>query len=169
MFYERCRDILLQEHELIQKAAALQEKIRSAVIERQWIGFEELTDSMKTIEVKLEIIENERERLFDVFENLTRKNAFSGEKEAKGRFYRFASSLPENQRNDLTSIYRSFKLETIRMKITNEQLMDYLGGAKAALKDFFELAFPDRGGKMYTSAGTHLSHDMRSMVVNQRF
>jgi allophanate hydrolase subunit 1 len=169
MIYERCRDILLQEHELIQNAVILQEKIRSAVVERKWTGFEDLTNSMKTIEVKLEILENERERLFDIFEALTRKNNFLDKKDSKGRFYQMVCRLPESQRSDLTSIYRSLKLEAIRMRITNEQFMDYLGGTKAALKDFFEIAFPDRGGKMYTKAGTHLSHDMRSMVLNRSF
>jgi hypothetical protein len=80
-----------------------------------------------------------------------------------------ASLLPEKQRNDLTSVYRSLKLETLKLRIANEALMTYLGSIKSTLKEFFDLAFPERGGKMYTPKGTHLSHDMRSMVLNQSF
>jgi hypothetical protein len=79
------------------------------------------------------------------------------------------AALPPDQRNDLTAIYRSLKLEALKLRMANEALENYLGGVKASLAEFFELVFPDRGGKMYTSQGTRLSHDMRSMVLNQRF
>ena len=77
--------------------------------------------------------------------------------------------LPAEQRNDLTSIYRSLKLEALKLRMANDVLMGYLGSVKASLTDFFELAFPDRGGKMYTPQGTRFSHDMRSMVLNRTF
>jgi hypothetical protein len=32
---------------------------------------------------------------------------------------------------------------------------------------FFEAAFPDMGGKMYTQHGIPVSHDIRSIVLNQ--
>jgi hypothetical protein len=47
--------------------------------------------------------------------------------------------------------------------------MSYLSGARATMAGFFELAFPDRGGRIYTPSGTPISHDMRSMVLNRRF
>jgi spore coat protein CotH len=80
-----------------------------------------------------------------------------------------AAMLPENQRNDLTSIYRSLKLEAMKLKIGNDSLMSYLNEIKSTFTEFFNLAFPERGGKMYSNYGTHLSHDMRSMVLNTQF
>ena len=169
MIYEKCRDILMQECELIQNAAILQEKIRLAVTGKDWTVFEDHLNAMNEIESKIADLENEREQLFTVYEAIVHQNSFSENLDAKGRFYKFVSLLPESQRNDLTSIYRSLKLESIKLRMGNDNLFAYLHGIKATLKDFFDLAFPDRAGKMYTNQGTHFSHDMRSLVLNSQF
>ena len=169
MIYERCRDILIQEFELIQNAVNVQEKIRLAVTERQWTDFEDNFSAMNTIESKLHALENEREQLFSVFKTVVRQQNFSDNLDEKGRFYALVSFLPEKQRNELTSIYRSLKLEAVKLRMANDTLLSYVNGIKTTLKDFLDLAFVERGGKMYTKNGTHFSHDMRSMVLNKSF
>jgi len=163
MNYEKCRDILLKECEMIQNARTEQEKIRLAVMNREWTDFENHFKTMNGIECELVWLENERENLLNEFKR------DSNENDSKSLFYAMASRLPEEQRNDLTAIYRSLKLESIKLRMANDALMNYLAGIKGTLTDFFSLAFPDRGGKMYTPKGTHFSHDMRSMVLNQSF
>jgi len=169
MIYEKCRDILLLECELVQNAVVLQEKIRKAVTQKDLAVFEDNLCAMNEIECKMEGLENEREKLFTVFEAIVHQKSFSESLDAKSRFYKLVSILPENQRNDLTSIYRSLKIEALKLRMANDTLMTYLAGVKATLKDFFELAFPERSVKTYTNQGTHLSHDMRSMVLNTHF
>jgi hypothetical protein len=169
MIYEKCRDILLRECEFIQKAAVIQEKIRLAIINKDWMVFEDHLSSMNSIESKLAALETEREQLFSVIEVTIHQKSFCDNLDAKGRFYKLVSILPETQRNDLTSIYRSLKLEAIKLRMSNDTLMTYLSGIQSTLKEFFDLAFPDRGGKMYTNNGTQLSHDMRSIVLNTQF
>ena len=168
MIYEKCREILLKECELVQNAAAVQEKIRAAIMSREWADFEGHFSVMNAIEGELASLEHEREWLFTDFETSGGRNPLNM-KDAKGRFYAMASALPENQRNDLTAIYRSLKFEALKLRMANDALTTYMGGIKAMLTDFFALAFPDRGGKMYTPDGKHFSHDMRSMVLNHRF
>jgi len=169
MIYEKCRDILLQEFELVQNAVIIQEKIRVAVTDREWTLFEDNLMAMNSIERKIEELETEREQLFEVFKALTHQQGFSENLDSKGRFYSLVALLPENHRNDLTSIYRSLKLESIKLRMANDGLLAYLNGIKSTLRDFFDLAFTERGGKMYTKNGTHFSHDMRSMVLNRSF
>ena len=169
MIYEKCRDILLQEFELVQNAVVVQEKIRIAVTDRDWTIFEDNLGVMNSIESKLETLENEREQLFSVFQALVHQQSFTDNLDSKGRFYALVTLLPETQRNDLTSIYRSLKLEAIKLRMANEALLTYLNGIKSTIRDFFDLAFVERGGKMYTKNGTHFSHDMSSMVLNRSF
>ena len=169
MIYEKCRDILLRESEFLQEAANIQEKIRIAVINREWDDFEEHINAMNNVENNMAELENEREKLFIAFDSLFRHNTYSGNDDAKGRFYTMVSHLPENEREDLTTIYRGLKLQALKLRVANESLMTYLVGIKSTLKEFFDLAFPDRAVKVYTPQGTHLSHDMRSMVLNQSF
>ena len=169
MIYEKCRDILLQECELIQNAIVEQEKIRQAVTDREWTVFEDHLGAMNSIESKIETLEREREQLFTVFKALIHQKSFSDNLDAKGQFYAWVILLPENQRNELTSIYRSLKIEAIKLRMANESLFAYLSGIKSTLKDFFDLAFPERGGKMYTREGMHFSNDMQSIFLNRSF
>ncbi|MDR0323746.1 MAG: hypothetical protein LBI12_04775 [Treponema sp.] len=166
MIYEKCRDILLEECEFIQKAAGIQEQIKQAVISKDWTVFEDNLSAMNAVESKMLELESERERLFSFFEVTLHQRSFCENLDEKGRFYKLVSFLPENQRNDLTSIYRSLKIEAIKLRMANDALMAYLSGVQATIKEFFELAFTDRGGKMYTNNGTQFSHDMRSIVLN---
>jgi hypothetical protein len=169
MIYEKCKDILLRERELVQNAALEQEKMRVAVFNREWEGFEENVNALTVIERQLAEMEDEREQLFCAFEALLQHNNSFYDKDGKGRFYAMVALLPENQRNELTSIYRSLKMDTLSLRIANEALRTYLGGIKNTIREFFDKAFPQRAGKMYTPQGKHLSQDMRSMVLNQSF
>lgn len=169
MIYEKCRDILLQEFELVQNAVIVQEKIRLAITNKDWTFFEDNLSVLNSIESKLECLEHERGQLFVVFKALVHQKSFSENLDEKGVFYALAAYLPELQRNDLTSIYRSLKLESIKLRMANDALMTYLNGIRSTLREFVDLAFIERGGKMYTKKGTHFSHEMSSMVLNQSF
>ena len=169
MIYEKCRDILLKQSELVQKAVFVQEKIRLAVTKKEWTVFEDNLTVMNSIESKMESLETEREQLFSVFETLVHQEGFSHTLDSKGRFYKLVAMLPENQRNDLTSIYRSLKIEAMKLKIANEALFTYLSEIKSTLNDFFSLAFPERCGKVYTKTGNHFSNELSSMVLNRSF
>jgi len=169
MIYEKCRDILLKQSELVQKAVLLQEKIRTAVINKEWTVFDTHLNAMNSIESTMENLEIEREKLFSVFETLVHQDGFSQTLDAKGRFYKLVALLPETQRDDLTSIYRSLKIEALRLRMANESLFVYLSEIKSTLNDFFALAFPDRCGKMYTKSGAHFSNELSSMVLNRSF
>jgi hypothetical protein len=153
MVFEQCRDILLEESELVQRIACLQELIQQAVMNRNWTDFEGHFNALNAIKTEFTTLERERERLFDNY----------------ARFYALTAQLPSEQRIELTSIYRSLKLETLRVRMEGEALMSYITDARAAMTDIFEVAFPDRGGKIYTPHGVPVSHDMRSMVLNRAF
>ena len=169
MIYEKCRGILLKEFELIQNAVIIQEQIRIAVTDRQWTLFEDNLSAMNAIEIKLQELEVEREALFSIFKTIIHQQSFTGNLDDKGSFHVLVSHLPENQRDDLTSIYHSLKMESIKLKMANETLMTYLNEIKMTLREFVNLAFAERGGKTYTKDGMHFSHDMSSMVLNQSF
>jgi hypothetical protein len=177
MRYEQCREILLRECELVQQAGTLQELIRDAVVSREWTDFEGHFNALNAIEGEIAALEKEREALFAETDAagpsgqtgapLSEAAAPPGAP-ASGRFYVFAARLPLAERNELTAIYRSLKLASLKLRMSNESLMNYLGEVRAALEGFFELAFPGRGGRIYTMRGTPISHDMRSMVLNKR-
>ena len=160
MEFEKCRDILLKENELVLSIAGLQNLIREALINRDWTDFESHFSELTTIGAEFASLETEREGLFA--QNQAETGVSSG-------FYAHIAHLPADQRAELSEIYRNLKLETLRVQIDGEAIMGFIAGARATMAGFFEIAFPDRGGKMYTPHGRPVSHDMRSMVLNRSF
>ena len=153
MVYEQCRGILLKESDLVQRIAVLQKLIQDAVESRQWAGFDGYFNDLNEMMEEFAVLENERER---VFAGVT-------------GFYTIISGLPPDQRAEISEIYRSLKLEALRVQAAGDALMSYITSAKETMAGFFSIAFPDRSGKIYTPYGVPVSHDMRSMVLDQCF
>jgi len=160
MVFEKCKAILLKECELVRRITSLQNLVYEAAVNRDWSGFETNFSRLGEIGGEFTVLEHERERLFA---------GILPESDASARFYSLAMGLPPEQRGELTEIYRNLKLETLKIQIMSETIMNYIAGARATMAGFFEVAFPDRKGKIYTPYGTPVSHDMRSMVLNRSF
>ena len=160
MEFDRCREILLKETELVRSIAALQDSIYEAVISREWADFEGYFSTLAKMREEFALMEGEREQIFA---------GLRSETGVTGGFYALAAHLPHEKRSEITSAYRDLKRETLQVQMTGEALMGYIAGARATIAGFFEIAFPDRGGKIYSPHGKAITHDMRSMVLNQRF
>jgi hypothetical protein len=158
MVFEKCKAILLKECELVRRIAGLQNLVYEAVINRDWNGFEANFSKLGKIGEEFTVLEHERERVFA---------GILIESDVSAGFYSLTAGLPPEQRNELSEIYRNLKLETLRVRIAGETIMNYIAGARATVAGIFEIAFPDRKGKIYTPYGTPVSHDMRSMVLNR--
>ena len=156
MVFEECKEILLKESELVQRIADLQNHIREAVVNRNWTDFEGHFKVLGEMGEEFSALESEREQLFD------------GIQGGDG-FYTVVSRFPAAQRSELADIYRNLKLDVLKVQLAGEELMAYIASARATMTGFFEAAFPDRGGKIYTPHGIPVSHDMRSMVLNRCF
>jgi hypothetical protein len=160
MVFEKCREILLKESELVQNIASLQNLIHQAVVNRNWIDFEGHFSALSQLGGRFAALESEREQLFAGIQTKGSDSA---------RFYALVMHLPTEQRTELTAIFRSLKLETLRVRMAGESLVGYIADARATMAGFFRIAFPDRGGNIYTPHGIPVSHDMRSMVLNRIF
>ena len=180
MEFEKCKGILLREHEAVAKAAALQKLAERDAVNREWGDFEAHLNALNSYGVALEEMEREREALFGcggdaqdsggLNPELAYQRAHLAVELAggdKGRFYTLCLHFTAQQRAELGEIYRSLKLEALRLRLANEALLVYLSEIRSTLAGFFEIAFPERGGKTYTPRGVPVSHDMRSMVLNK--
>jgi hypothetical protein len=153
----------------VQQAAALQKMVETAVKKREWADFEALFGELNVIGGKLAALETGREALFTECASDGGRGQSPDLGDDKGRLYALAARLPAEQRGELTAMYRSLKLESLKLRQSGEALTAYLADARATIAGFFEAAFPDRGGRIYTARGTPVSHDMRSMVLNRAF
>jgi hypothetical protein len=162
-FYEQCALILGRELEVLKQIGALQTIIWEAVSSREWTDFEAHNQAINALGFEFEALEAERMGL------LSEMGAGGGREDEKRRFYALISCFSPDLREDLAAMYRTLKLETMRIRMANERLIDFLAGAKTMMTGFLEAAFPDRAGRLYTPQGTQAAADLRSVVLNRHF
>jgi hypothetical protein len=160
--FDQCKDVLLKEIGLLEKITLLQSLVWNAVTTREWTDFEAHIAAINAFGDAFNVLERERQGL------LAELPAQAGIGDEKSRFYALAARFPPDLCNEITAIYRNLKLETLKVRASNEALLNYLAGAKATMTSFLEAVFPDRG-MLYSKGGKQIAQDMRSMVLNRHF
>jgi hypothetical protein len=160
--YQRCIQVLNQEIGLLKKISAVQDSVRQAALVREWADFDWKIAEINQLGMEFGVLEEERAGLFA---------ALAGELAGNpGRalpFYALASRLPEEERRTLSDLYRTIKMETLRMRAVNESFLNYLNEAKTMTAAYLEALFPARGGKLYTRRGGQAAKELKSMVFNR--
>ena len=162
--FNRCVEVLTAELMLLKKISLAQDKVRQAVMSREWADFDEKITEVNRFSEHFAFLEDERIMLFSGL-----KEAFNHGDTAEKPFYAMISRLPMEQGRELSRLYRELKMEILKMRALNETFMTYLSEAKTAAAAFLEAVYPARGGKLYTRKGRRVSQDLRSMVFNNRF
>jgi hypothetical protein len=161
--YTQCVLILSREIEVLKKISALQNVLWTVVESREWADFEVHNRAVNALGGEFEVLEAKREEI------VSELKPSGGQEDEKKRFYAMVSCFSPDLRNELTALYRALKLETMKVRTSNEMLVTYLADAKTLMAGFFEAAFPERAGRLYTSQGTQAAADMRSVVLNRHF
>ena len=158
--FNRCVSILAGEIEILKKISASQNRVRQAVVNREWDDFDEKIAEVKRLGEEFTVLEDERARLF---------SSLPDNSENKKPFYALLSGLPFDESRELARLYRELKMETLKMRALNETFVAYLYEAKTIAAAYLEAVCPARGGKLYTRKGMRVSQDLRSIVINNRF
>jgi hypothetical protein len=151
---------LVRETDILKKIASLQDEIWKGVLSRDWSNFEDQMGAVNVLSAEFDGLEEEREGIFA---------EFPGRGDEKSRFYTLVAGFPPDLRNTITDAYRKLKLETIKVKMNNDALLDFLNEARAAVAQYLEMAIPDKRGRLYSSRGTQVQPAPRNMVLNHRF
>jgi hypothetical protein len=161
--YKTCIGLLEGEIAILRKITSLQDSVKAAVMNRDWMDFETLLSSLQDYCDQFETLEAERVRFFSA------QRKASSDKDENAGFYAITARFPQAERVALSTAYRTLKLEALRVRLINNSLMEYLNEARNAVDAFFEAVFPDRKGQLYSRSGVRKLADMRSMVLNHSF
>jgi hypothetical protein len=151
--------VLKQEVSLLDEIISTQCEIRASVSIREWEDFDELMRTLNSYNCAFETLEQERTQVFSMILN-------SSENEEKS-LYAEAARMPDEQRYILTDLYREFKMRILRVRYENGALLKTLNESRAFAENFLADVFPGRRGKLYTSKGTIVASDVRSMLLNK--
>jgi hypothetical protein len=160
--YQRCAQVLNREIGLLKKISAVQDSVRQAALAREWVDFDWKIAEINHMGMEFSALEKERIELFAALNGELTGNPHQGLP-----FYALASRLPEEERRALSDLYRTIKMETVRMRAVNETFLNYLNEAKTMAAAYLEALFPARGGKLYTRKGGQAAKELKSMVFNR--
>jgi len=159
--FDGCVSVLTGEIELLKKISAAQDKVRQAVMNREWVDFDEKIAEVNRLGGEFASLDIGRERLFSAL-------AGTAKPEEKS-FYVLITRLPMEESRELSRLYRELKTETFKLRALNENFLAYLNEARTMAAAYLEAICPARGGKLYTRKGSKVSQDLRSMVFNNHF
>ena len=162
--YKRCTAVFTGEIELLKNIFAAQEAVRQAVMNREWADFDEKIKEVNCLGEDFAALEDERALLLSALEG-----APHGQESEKKPFYAIILELPQEERRELSRLFRELKMGTLRMQAVNKTFLAYLFEAKTVAAAYLEAVCPARGGKLYTRKGHKVSQDLRSIVFNNRF
>jgi hypothetical protein len=151
--------VLKQELIILDKIIDIQCEIRASVIIREWEDFNSLMENLNVYNGEFESLEYERARIFSLI--------LAQNDNEERSLYAEAARLPEELRHALTDLYRELKIRIIRVRYENGALLKNLNEARAFAENFLADVFPGRRGKLYTSKGTVVATDVRSMMLNK--
>jgi hypothetical protein len=160
--YTRCVTVMTQEIELLKKIAMVQDSVRQAVLAREWADFDWKIAEINMLGEEFALLDAERDALFSgLAERLETRT------EEAPAFYALAALLPGAQQRELWRLYRTVKMEALKMRVFNESFINYLHESKTMAAAYLEALFPARGGKLYTRKGGRINGDLKSMVLNR--
>jgi hypothetical protein len=151
--YNRCVSVLSGEIAILKKISTVQGRVRRAVMNREWADIDENDRELNLLGVEFARLEKERTGLF----------------QTETPFYALILELPDEQRVELSRLYRELKTETLKMRTINDTFLVYLNEAKNLAAAYLEAVCPARGGKLYTRKGRKVSQDLKSIVFNNRY
>ncbi len=165
----KCIAVLKQEINVLDRIIDIQCEIRAAVIIREWEDFNRLMENLNTYNNEFETLELERTRVFSMILDCSgldhSDRGQTGNEE--NTLYAEAARMPAEERHAITDLYRELKIRIFRVRYENGALLKNLNEARAFTENFLADIFPGHRGKLYTSKGTIVASDVRSMLLNK--
>jgi len=156
-----CISILQKEIALLERLGAAQEVVSQAVFSRDWTDMDALFKRLDEYGTEFEELEKERMGL------LSELSTILGFEEEKPGFYALTTRLDPELRRQMTDLYRRLKLDVLKIRISNENLNQYITSNRSVISEFLQAAFPDRKGKLYSRHGREIHSEMRSIVLDR--
>ena len=162
--FNRAVHVLSGEIELLKTISASQNSVRQAVMDREWTDFDEKIQEINRLGGEFACLDRERDEIFSCLDD----GSIPGAGEEKN-FASLIASLTQSEQKELSSLYRELKMEIYKIRVLNENFLDYLNEAKTLATAYISAVCPDRGGQLYTRNGRTVSPDLRSVVINNCF
>lgn len=153
-------DLMVKETELLNEISGQEEKLQQALRDNSWSDMEKIISTIGPLSIKMERIENERDRVY-------RKLKEKLDKKENDGFYSVAMHMKGQTREDCLGGYRRMKVAVLRMQGLTAGIDQYVRSVGETSRLVLDEVFPHRKGKIYSNNGSAKPVQADPMVLNR--
>ncbi len=154
------KELLAAQAEAMLAFGAQEQELQSAIINRDWSRIDVLVPQMQRQGAELEALDARRNAAF-----AAAKSQCGLSDNAK--FQEFIERVDEEDRRELTTLYRSLQVSVLRVKSVTRGIDSYVRGTLRTTNEVLGEVFPDQKGTMYSRRGKRSPADGRAMVLDR--
>jgi hypothetical protein len=155
------KSILQDENACIEEFISQEQEVKSAMMERDWPKLERALGDLETQSGFLSVLEEKRQDLWKEIMD-------EGKWEQNQSFHEIMAHFPKEWRENLGSLYRQVRMNTLRLKGMTEGIDAYVRATTAVIK---EAIGPEAGGKgaTYNQKGSLNTAPQRPLILDQSY
>lgn len=155
----KTKELIRREISLLEQFSGLELGLQDCILRRDWEGFEAILNDMQPVSEELVDVEEKRNQAYYDLKMQATGNADSS-------FYQVVLSLPEEQREHFSQMYRKLKFTVLRLRGITEGMDSFVGSMTGAMREILDEIFPYRKGRIYSSRGRAMEAETNPLVVN---
>lgn len=160
MSVAQVKELLAAQADAMLAFGAQEQELQNAIMNRDWSGIDVLVPQMQRQSAELETLDARRH------------DAFAAAKSERGlspdaKFLEFIERVDEEDRRELTALYRSLQVSVLRVKSVTRGIDSYVRGTLRTTNEVLGEVFPDQKGTMYSRRGKRSPADGRAMVLDR--
>ncbi|AFG36887.1 flagellar export chaperone FlgN [Spirochaeta africana] len=152
---------LQQQVQLLESLAGCEHRMQQAVMRKNWHELDESLHQLQTISEEIHRCEQDREQSFA---SLCRQLNLP----ESSRFAQVVGHLPDENRREITSLYRRLKIAVLRVQTITSGVDAYINTTVETMNQIVEEVFPGARGSVYSRDGSVYGKQPPAMVVNHQ-
>lgn len=154
------KESLARQAELMLEFGRREHELQQAVMDRDWPAMDALVPRMENLSRELAALDARRHALF-----LEAKTAVG--LPADATFSEYVQRIPEADRHELTTLFRSLQVSVLRVKSVTRGIDSYVRGNLRTTNEMLGTLFPDQKGTIYSRHGRRSPADGRAFVLDR--
>ena len=159
-YAENLEKTMVRQLKLVNRFYSAEEKIKTALVERNWPLLEKQLQNIGEISVKIEEAEEVRNNTYQAMK------IYCGEDRPES-FYVFISKYCPDRQEKLTQLFRELKTGISKVETLTHRIDVYINTVTAAVKQVLDEVFPQRRGTIYDSRGADRSVMQPPVVIDR--
>jgi len=156
----RVKELIAAQADAMLAFGTHEQELQTAIMNRDWSTIDSLVPRMQRSSAELEATDAARH---DAFVVAKRELGLSSD----ASFSDFIDRVNEDDRRELTALYRSLQVSVLRVKSVTRGIDSYVRGTLRTTNEVLGEVFPDQKGTMYSRRGKRSPADGRAMVLDR--